>query len=94
MKIRYKHQRFQTEATKCVSEVFQGQPKHDGSRTFLFQRSHNSKDAFGGFNGFGNLPLVLDNESLCENLRGIQMAEGLKPVEHLEGDGLGSNEYG
>lgn len=35
MKIRYKHQRFQAEATKCVSDVFQGQPKHDGSRTFL-----------------------------------------------------------
>lgn len=35
MKIRYKHQRFQAEAAKCVSDVFQGQPKHDGSRTFL-----------------------------------------------------------
>lgn len=81
MKIRYKHQRFQAEATKCVSDVFQGQPKHDGSRTFL-----NKFGAFS-FDGFGNLPLVLDNESLCENVRGIQMAEGLKPVEHLEGDG-------
>lgn len=81
MKIRYKHQRFQSEATKCVSDVFQGQPKHDGSRTFL--------NKFGAlnFDGFGNLPLVLDNESICENVRGIQMAEGLKPVEHLEGDG-------
>lgn len=81
MKIRYKHQRFQAEATKCVSDVFQGQPKHDGSRTFL--------NKFGAlsFDGFGNLPLVLDNESICENVRGIQMAEGLKPVEHLEGDG-------
>lgn len=78
---RYKHQRFQAEATKCVSDVFQGQPKHDGSRTFL--------NKFGAlsFDGFGNLPLVLDNESICENVRGIQMAEGLKPVEHLEGDG-------
>lgn len=81
MKIRYKHQRFQAEAAKCVSDVFQGQPKHDGSRTFL--------NEFGAlnFDGFGNLPLVLDNESICENVRGIQMAEGLNPVEHLEGDG-------
>ena len=71
MKIRYKHQRFQAEATKCVSDVFQGQPKHDGSRTFL------NKIGMLDFDGFGNLPLVLDNESLCENLRGIQMAEGL-----------------
>lgn len=77
MKIRYKHQRFQTEATKCVSDVFQGQPKHDGSRTFL------NKIDMLDFDGFGNLPLVLDNESICENLRGIQMAEGLKPVKHV-----------
>ena len=78
MKIRYKHQRFQAEAAKCVSDVFQGQPKHDGSRTFL--------NKFGAlnFDGFGNFPLVLDNESICENVRGIQMAEGLNPVEHLE----------
>lgn len=81
MKIRYKHQRFQAEATNCVSDVFQGQPKHDGSRTFL------NKIGMIDFDGFGNLPLVLDNESICENVRGIQMAEGLKPVEHLEGDG-------
>ena len=81
MKIRYKHQRFQAEAAKCVSDVFQGQPKHDGSRTFL--------NKFGAlnFDGFGNFPLVLDNESICENVRGVQMAEGLRPVEHLEGDG-------
>ena len=57
MKIRYKHQRFQAEATKCVSDVFQGQPKHDGSRTFL------NKIDMWDFDGFGNLPLVLDNES-------------------------------
>ncbi len=81
MKIRYKHQRFQAEATKCVSDVFQGQPKHDGSRTFL------NKLGALDFDGFGNLPLVLDNESICENVRGVQMAEGLRPVEHLEGDG-------
>ena len=56
MKIRYKHQRFQAEATKCVSDVFQGQPKHDGSRTFL------NKIDMWDFDGFGNLPLVLDNE--------------------------------
>lgn len=55
MKIRYKHQRFQAEATKCVSDVFQGQPKHDGSRTFL------NKIGMLDFDGFGNLPLVLDN---------------------------------
>lgn len=82
MKIKYKHQRFQAEATKCVTDVFQGQPKHDGSRTFL------NKIGLMNFDGFGNVPLVLNRESLCDNVRSVQMAEGLKPVEQLEGDDL------
>lgn len=63
MKIRYKHQRFQAEATRCVSDVFQGQPKHDGSRTFL--------NKFGAlnFDGFGNLPLMKAFARMCAAYR-------------------------
>lgn len=38
--------------------------------------------------GFGNAPLALSRHSLCENVRTIQMAQGLKPVDHLEGQDL------
>jgi len=66
VKIRYKHQRFQAEAAKCVSDVFQGQPKHDGSRTFL--------NKFGAlnFDGFGNFIFVfitIEQPKLIRNIR-------------------------
>lgn len=83
MKIKYKHQRFQAEATRCVTDVFQGQPKRDGLSNFLIDQG---KGHIGfKVEGFGNAPIVLDRESLCENIRTIQMAQGLKPIEHIQG---------
>ncbi len=86
MKIKYKHQRFQAEAARCVTDVFQGQSKSDGMGNFLIDQGANR----GVFDveGFGNAPLALSRESLCENVRAVQMAQGLKPIEHLEGNGL------
>ena len=86
MKIKYKHQRFQAEAAKCVTDVFQGQLKSDGLSNFLVDQGKNR--GFYEVEGFGNAPLVLSRESLGENVRSIQMAQGLKPIEHLEGEDL------
>ena len=86
MKIKYKHQRFQAEAARCVTDVFQGQPKSDGLSNFLVAQGR-QKQAFD-VEGFGNAPLVLNRDSLCENVRAVQMAQGLKPIEHLESGGL------
>lgn len=86
MKIKYKHQRFQAEAARCVTDVFLGQPKSDGLSNFLVDQGKNRK--IFDVEGFGNAPLVLSKDSLCENIRAVQMAQGLKPIEHIEGDGL------
>ena len=86
MKIKYKHQRFQAEATRCVTDVFQGQPKSDGLSNFLIDQGKDRIDF--KVEGFGNAPIVLDRESLCENIRTIQMAQGLKPIEHIQGEGM------
>ena len=86
MKIKYKHQRFQAEAAKCVTDVFLGQPKSDGLSNFLVDQGSNP-DAFG-VEGFGNAPLLLNRDKLCNNVRTVQMAQGLKPVEQLQGEGL------
>lgn len=64
MKIKYKHQRFQAEATRCVTDVFQGQPKSDGLSNFLIDQGKDRIDF--KVEGFGNAPIVLDRESLCE----------------------------
>lgn len=82
MRIKYKHQRFQTEAARCVTDVFQGQPKSDWLNDLGIDKNRIEQQ------GFGNAPLVLSRDSLCENIRAVQMAQGLKPIEHVEGDGL------
>ena len=86
MKIKYKHQRFQAEAAKCVTDVFLGQPKSDGLSNFLVDQG--TKRGFYEVEGFGNAPIALSRDSLCDNVRTVQMAQGLKPVEQLQGEGL------
>ena len=86
MKIKYKHQRFQAEAAKCVTDVFLGQPKSDGLSNFLVDQG--TKRGFYEVEGFGNAPIALSRDRLCDNVRTVQMAQGLKPIEQLQGEGL------
>ena len=86
MKIQYKRQGFQREAAQSVADVFQGQPKSGGASTFE-QETGRGQIPFG-FDGFGNAPVALSTDSLVDNIRSIQMAKGLRPIERLEGDGL------
>lgn len=86
MKIRYKHQRFQAEAARCVTDVFRGQRKSDGLGNFLVDQG--TKRGVFDVEGFGNAPLEISRERLCENVRSIQMEQGLKPIEQLEGNDL------
>ena len=67
MKIKYKHQRFQAEAAKCVTDVFLGQPKSDGLSNFLVDQG--TKRGFYEVEGFGNAPIALNRDSLCDNVR-------------------------
>lgn len=86
MKLKYKHQRFQAEATRCVADVFRGQPRATGESDFLVDQG--TRGGMFAAEGFGNKPLVLTREALCDNVRAVQTSQGLKPVEQLEGDGL------
>lgn len=83
MKLKFKHQRFQTDAAKSVTDIFTGQQYCD-SADFLIDQGKNG----GLFTsaGFGNQKLMLDREALTENVRSIQISWGLKPIEYLEGD--------
>ena len=83
MKLKYKHQRFQADAAKSVTDIFIGQQYCD-SADFLIDQGKN-KGVFD-LTGFGNQKLMLDRESITENLRQIQMNWGLKPIEYLQGD--------
>lgn len=83
MKLKFKHQRFQADAAKSVTDIFIGQQYCDKA-DFLIDQGKN-----GGIfttTGFGNQKLMLDREALTENVRSIQMSWGLKPIDYLEGN--------
>lgn len=82
MKLRYKHQRFQTEAALAVANAFTGQPKSDGQSDHIVDQGVN-QDLFV-VKGFGNKNVILAPEAVCENVRAIQTEQGLKPVEQLQ----------
>ena len=82
MKLRYKHQRFQTEAALAVANAFTGQPKSDGQSDHIVDQGVH-QDLFV-VKGFGNKNVILAPEAVCENVRAIQTEQGLKPVEHLQ----------
>ena len=82
MKLRYKHQRFQTEAALAVANAFTGQPKSNGQSDHIVDQGVNQ--ALFVVKGFGNKNVILAPEAVCENVRAIQTEQGLKPVERLQ----------
>lgn len=84
MKLRYKHQRFQTEAARAVTDSFKGQPFIDPAE-FLHDVGQ-GRINYGEY-GFANAPLLIDRTQLTENVRAVQLAQGLKPIEYFEGEG-------
>lgn len=82
MKLRYKHQRFQTEAALAVAHAFTGQPKSDGQSDHIVDQGVNQN--LFVVKGFGNKNVILAPEAVCENVRAIQTEQGLKPVEQLQ----------
>ena len=87
MKLKFKHQGFQVEAARNVVRAFQGQPYHDSVDYIMDRGKSQQTEAFKTM-GFGNAPLTLDRGDIKENVRFIQMEQGLKPVDHLQGEGV------
>ena len=85
MKLRYKHQRFQEEAARCIVDAFVGQPKSDGQSNFMVDPGkYQAGEIQLDIEGFGNQDIVLAQEDITENVRTIQMQQGIRPIEHLE----------
>lgn len=83
MKLQFKHQSFQRDATQAVIEVFRGQPRQDA----LSYRMDMGK----GFlaietQGFRNHYITLSDEALTENIREIQKGQDLQPIDRLHRD--------
>lgn len=89
MKLKYKHQRFQEDAARAVTDCFSGQPHYDGASNFLVDQGIvNGKQDNNLFHveGFANAPIQA-GVPLKDNIRRVQTEFGLKPIEELEGDG-------
>lgn len=92
MKLQFKHQPFQEEAAAAVCDVFKGQPLYNAAsyRMDLGDTSNMQQNMTLSEVGFCNHALVpeLTTSQLTENLRAVQMQNGLKPDDRLAGPGL------
>lgn len=87
MKLKYKHQRFQEDAARAVTDCFLGQPHYDGASNFLVDQGiENGQRSMLTLEGFANAPLE-PGVPLRDNIRRVQTEFGLKPIDKLEGDG-------
>ena len=87
MKLKYKHQRFQEDAARAVTDCFSGQPHYDGASNFLVDQGiENGQRSMIALEGFANAPLE-PGVPLRDNIRRVQTSFGLKPIDQLEGDG-------
>ena len=84
MKLKFKHQQFQIDAARAVTDVFQGQPNqamqeftHDMGRSV-----DGSQDLFDVV-GFRNQPIRVMTQQLLKNLWAIQTPAQLKPSEEV-----------
>ena len=88
MKLRFKHQKFQENATNAVCDIFSGQPNQ--SRKFLVDQGvDNSKSQIGlmdnlNASGWANEELHIREEDMLKNVRNIQKEHGILPINKLE----------
>lgn len=91
MKLKFKHQAFQAEAARNVVRAFAGQGFHDGlvyNKPQAKQPDCNNLFKDEVSYGFGNAPLSIRRSDIAENVRAIQVEQGLKPIGQLEGEGI------
>ena len=84
MKLKFKHQQFQIDAARAVTDVFQGQP-NQSMQEFTHDMGHSmdgSQDMFDVV-GFRNQPIRVMSQQLLKNMTAIQLNAQLKPSEEV-----------
>lgn len=88
MKIKFKEQKFQLEAVQAVVDCFKGQINETSK--FTLDRGRTKADLKGQTfflyeEGFKNKSISLPDIDLLENIKKVQLRNGLKPSDKLEG---------
>lgn len=84
MKLRFKHQKFQEDATDSLCDIFTGQPNE--TRKFLVDQGENSTRTASMLEqtGWANPELHLREQDLLNNLRNVQKLNGIVPNATIE----------
>lgn len=85
MRLKFKHQKFQSEAAQAVVDVFKGQPKLDAN--YLIDSGDGRQGTLIDVTGWCNQPIVpqLSDKVILENLNAVQRTNSLAPSPRLEG---------
>lgn len=84
MKLKFKHQQFQIDAAKAVTDVFQGQPNQSMQEfTHDMGRSADGIQDMFDVVGFRNQPIRLYSTDVRKNMNVVQMAAQLKPTDSV-----------
>ncbi len=78
MKLKFKQQKFQRDATKAVTDVFFGQRFSDG---FKYKIDPGKGGVIDFSEGIRNEPIMVDADTITDNIRKIQFEQDLKPTE-------------
>lgn len=87
MKLQYKHQGFQQDAAQAVVKAFRGQPLKDA---FAYRTDVGQGVLSLETRGFRNHDIVLSEEILTRNIREVQIAQDLQPIENVQRDAGGT----
>ncbi len=86
MKLRFKHQKFQEDATNAICDVFSGQPNE--TRKFLLDQGSSKSAAQSLFTdaqtGWANPQVHLREEDILKNLRDVQKTNKVLPSNKIE----------
>ncbi|HAU4231570.1 TPA: restriction endonuclease subunit R [Legionella pneumophila] len=84
MKLKFKHQAYQTEAVNAVLECFKGQKRHEGImyRVDPGIQSNSQMDMFDE-SGFKNADLDIDEAQILKNIQAIQKKQNIPVSAHL-----------
>lgn len=85
MKLRFKHQKFQEDATNALCDVFSGQPNE--TRKFLIDQGDDKSSTaalFSNHTGWANPEIHLREDDVLKNLRDVQKDHNIVPSNKLE----------
>lgn len=86
MKLQFKHQKFQADAAKAVTDIFSGQPYSTPTYMIDQGRQQSLTDFTGWNNALVNPGLTKDK--ILDRIKKGQIAQGIEPSKMLEGPGF------